>query len=405
MGRQLKLALIGVGRRGRGRLRVYSRLREVFDFIAVCDKDENALAEVAREHGVRTYASVRDLVEKEQIDVADVVVPGDAHHVICHHLTSAGVNIIVETPLAPTRPMCDLIIESARRNKVKLEVAENYHRTPLSRFQMAVISSGLIGEVSRIYRIFYEGGYHGMSMLRLLAGSQPRSILGITHSSPVVPITDLMNRHHAQENLQLSYLEFQNGVAAIMAYSNVIHARSLGRRAAGIWQIDGTKGTILEDGIYYTPPGDYERGARATPYKPEYVATEVNGAQVLERIVLKLPDRTVSWENPYTRLGVGEMSGGFGRAHDSVDVTDELMSIANALLYDKEPTYGVQQARLDVEMDLAARESALRSKVPLEFPLQHPSQVESEIHERFRTEYGCDFDKVDQLIDVWFPRR
>ncbi len=76
MARPLKLALIGVGRRGRGRLRVYSRLQETFDFVAVCDKDESALSQVRQEYPVRTYTSVRDLVEKEELDVADVVVPG-----------------------------------------------------------------------------------------------------------------------------------------------------------------------------------------------------------------------------------------------------------------------------------------------------------------------------------------
>ena len=135
------------------------------------------------------------------------------------------------------------------------------------------------------------------------------------------------------------------------------------------------------------------------------MTTEVGGLPVLQGIEVELPTGTVSWENPYAHLGIGEMSGGFGRAHDSVDVTDELMSIANAVLHGCEPTYGAQQARLDVEMDLAARESALERMVPLEFPLRSPSKVEAQIHERFREEYGCGYEEVDRLIDLWFPRR
>ena len=148
---------------------------------------ERSCAEVAAEYGVNAYTSVRDLVEGEELDVVDVVVPGDAHHPICCHLADAGINIIVETPVSVTRPMTDMMIEAATRNNVKLEVAENYHRVPMARFQAKVIDSGVIGEVGRIYRIFYEGGYHGMSMLRLLAGSAPKSILGITHVTDVVP--------------------------------------------------------------------------------------------------------------------------------------------------------------------------------------------------------------------------
>ena len=66
------------------------------------------------------------------------------------------------------------MIEAAQRNNVKLEVAENYYRAPRERFLSTVIDAGVIGEVGRIYRIFYEGGYHGMSMLRLRANGEPK---------------------------------------------------------------------------------------------------------------------------------------------------------------------------------------------------------------------------------------
>jgi predicted dehydrogenase len=169
---------------------IYPKLNQVYEFVAVCDKDETVLREVGEEYGVNTYTRVQDMVAQEKLDVVDVVVPGDAHHAVCCFLADAGINMMVETPIAPTRAMADLMIEAAQRNKVKLEVAEDYHRTANSRFIAKVIEAGVIGEVGRIYRIFYEGGYHGMSMLRLLAGSPPKSILGITHVIPVVPIVD-----------------------------------------------------------------------------------------------------------------------------------------------------------------------------------------------------------------------
>ena len=227
MPRKLKLALIGLGRRGRSsHLPIYPKLKDVFEFVAVCDKDGEVLRDVAAEYGVNAYTSVRDLVDGEESDVVDVVVPGDAHHPICCYLAENGINIIIETPVSVTRSMTDMMVEAATRNNVKLEVAENYHRVPMARFQAKVIDSGIIGDVGRIYRIFYEGGYHGMSMLRLLAGSRPKSILGITHVTDVVPIIDRMKRHHSQENCTTSFLEFENGAAATMIYSNVIHARA-----------------------------------------------------------------------------------------------------------------------------------------------------------------------------------
>ncbi len=400
MPRKLKLALIGLGRRGRSsHLPIYPRLKDVFEFVAVCDKEEEVLREVAEEYGVNAYTSVRDLVEGEELDVVDVVVPGDAHHPICCFLADAGINIIVETPVSVTRPMTDMMIEAAARNNVKLEVAENYHRVPMARFQAKVIDSGVIGEVGRIYRIFHEGGYHGMSMLRLLAGSPPKSILGVTHVTDVVPIIDRMKRHHSQENCSTSFLEFENGAAATMIYSNVIHARSLGRKNIGIAQIDGTRGAIVENTVYFTDPETYQDGAIAAAYEPQRAFIEVEGRQVLESISLELPGQEIVWENPYAHLGVGENNG------RGVDMADQLMSIANAVLHDIEPTYGVQEARLDQEMSLAASESALLDKQPLAFPLRTPSEAEERIQERFKETYGYDYTDTEPLLDVFYPRR
>ena len=42
--------------------------------------------------------------------------------------------ILCETPITVTLPTADLIIERAKANNVKLEIAENYYRVPRERF-------------------------------------------------------------------------------------------------------------------------------------------------------------------------------------------------------------------------------------------------------------------------------
>jgi predicted dehydrogenase len=397
MPRKLNLALVGAGRRGRGaHLPAILKLADVYNLTAVCDADEANLQEIAAQYGgLRTYTSVRDLVEHEELDVADVCVPADAHHAICCFLAEAGVNIIVETPISISLPLADLMIEAARRNKVKLEVAENYHRAPIERFKTALLEAGVIGEVSRIYRVFYEGGAHGMSMLRLRAGAPPLSILGVTHTTPVIPITDRMKRHHTEENWSLAYLDFANGASALMVYSNVVHARSLGRGQHGVSQIDATAGTIVGDAIYLVPPAELHSGAIAVPYEPQRITRQVNGEALLERIEVALPGQTLSWENLYAELGVGERQ---------VALVDELMSIARAVLEDKTPTYGAAEARFDLEMDLAMHESGLRQKEVIRFPLSPMTETERQIHQNFEQEYGASPEEIDKLLDIFYPR-
>jgi predicted dehydrogenase len=392
----LRLALIGAGRRGRGaHLPVIARLRDRFELVAVGDVDPEAVR-VAAEYGARPYTSLRELMAQERPDAAVVTVPGDAHHAVVWFLAEQGVHLLVETPIAPTRPLADLMIAAAERNRVKLEVAENYYRAPVERLKTAVIAAGAIGAVSRLHRIFHEGGYHGMSLLRHHAGGQPTSVVGIAHESPVAPHTDRMQRHHTREAWSMGVVDFDSGALAVMSYSNVIHARSLGRGQAAIGQIDGTQGTILEDSISVVPAAEMEAGARAVAHPIQRRVREANGQSFLEALSVELPGGAITWENPFARYALTE---------GQIAVADELESLARAVEGNGPPEYGAARARQDVEMELAMAESARRGRHPLALPLGDLTQTEAEIHNRFLHEYGHDPEDVEALVDHLFPRR
>ena len=172
---KLNIALVGAGRRGGGaHLPVIAKLKDIYNLVAICDIDEEVATHYAKQYGATPYTNVRNLVAGEQLDVVDITAPGVAHHAIACFMADAGVHILCETPITVTLPTADLMIEHAKANNVKLEIAENYYRVPRERFLSKVIEADVIGEVARIYRIFYEGGHHGMSMLRLRAGGEPK---------------------------------------------------------------------------------------------------------------------------------------------------------------------------------------------------------------------------------------
>ena len=394
---KLNIALVGAGRRGGGaHLPVIAKLKDIYNLVAICDIDEQTATRYAKEYGATPYTNVRDLVVQEELDVVDITVPGVAHHAIACFMADAGVHILCETPIAVTLPTADLMIESAKTNNVKLEIAENYYRAPRERFLSKVIEADVIGTVARIYRIFYEGGYHGMSMLRLRAGGEPKSALGITQTTPVIPIIDRMKRHHTSERWSLGFIEFDNNATALMVYSNVIHARSLGRGQTGISQIDGSKGTIVGEDIYVTPADDLQSGAKGVAYQPKRTTIDVDGTKVIENISLELPDQTVTWENPLKNYPLSE---------GQIAVADELLSIATAVLNDSEPEYGAALGRQDQEMNIAMGESGKRSKETIGFPLTELTETEHGTHESYQQQYGHPIEDIEAGIDTFFPRR
>lgn len=393
---KLNLALVGAGRRGAGaHLPVIAKLKDVYNLVAICDIDEEVATRYAKEYGATPYTNVRDLVGHEELDVVDITAPGVAHHAIGCFMADAGVHILCETPIAVTRPTTDLMIEHAKANNVKLEIAENYYRVPRERFLSKVIKADIIGEVARIYRIFHEGGHHGMSMLRLRAGGEPKSALGITQTTPVIPIIDRMKRHHTSERWSLGFIEFDNNATALMVYSNVIHARSLGRGQTGISQIDGSKGTIVGEDIYVTPADELESGAQGVAYRPKCTTIDVDGVEVIETIALELPDQTVTWENPFKNYPLSERQ---------IAVTDELLSIATAVLNDTEPEYGATRARQDQEMYIAMNESGNHSRETLTFPLTALTATEQSFHEDYQQKFGHSIEDIEAGIDTFFPR-
>lgn len=390
------VALIGAGRRGAGaHLPVLAKLSDTVHLVAICDINETVAKETAAKYGVRPYVNIRDLVANEPLDIAIVTVPGDAHHAVCVYLAEHGIHVLCETPIASTLRLADLMIRAAEKNGTVLEIAENYYRNPIERLKTEALRAGVIGEVSRIYRIFHEGGYHGMSLLRLRAGGNPVSILGVTHSSPVVPHTDRMKRRHTSEHWLLSYLDFDNGVSATMIYSNVIHARSLGRGVGGVSQIDGTAGTIVGDTFYGVPAEELESGAVAKPYEPRRILRDVEGVKVVERIELELPGQTITWENPFAHLPLSE---------GQIAIADELFSVIRALETQKTPEYGAAAGRLDQEMSLASAESARRGRATVTFPLQEPTPGELAAEAQYEQKYGVRADDLEGLLDVFFPR-
>lgn len=392
---KLNIALIGAGRRGGTHLPVIAKLKDVYNLVAICDMEEETATRSAERYGANPYTNVRDLVKHEDLDVVDITVPSVAHHAIACFMADAGVHILCETPIAVTLATSDMMIESAKANNVKLEVAENYYRAPRERFLSKVIEADVIGEVARIYRIFYEGGFHGMSMLRLRAGSEPKSVLGITQASPVIPIIDRMKRHHTNERWSLGFIEFDNDATALMVYSNVIHARSLGRGQSGISQIDGSKGTIVGDEIYVTPAADLQSGAKGIPHKPKRTTIDVNGIDVIDKIELELPDQTVTWENPLKNYPLSEAQ---------ISIADELLSIANAVNDGTEPEYGSALARQDQEMNIAMNESGKQSRQTLLFPLIEITETERSANDKYHRQHGHPIEDVEAGIDHFFPR-
>ena len=96
------------------------------------DRDRARAEAVAAEFGARAYTDLDALLAKEKIDAATVAVPTIAHLAVARTLLEAGVDVLVEKPLAADLAEADTLIGLARKHG---RIAQAGH---LERFNPAV---------------------------------------------------------------------------------------------------------------------------------------------------------------------------------------------------------------------------------------------------------------------------
>jgi predicted dehydrogenase len=107
------------------------------------------LAETARDrYGFDESAhDWRSVVERQEIDIVDIVTPNNSHAEIAIAAAKAGKHIICEKPLARTGAEAKTMLDAVEKAGVTNMVAFNYRRTPAVALAKKYIDEGRIGTI------------------------------------------------------------------------------------------------------------------------------------------------------------------------------------------------------------------------------------------------------------------
>ncbi len=109
---------------------------------------ERAQALAARANTAPTFTSHSELPEK--IDLAIVAVPNALHERVAIELLSAGVNVLVEKPMARTTAECDRMIAAAEAAHAMLAVGHDFRFFPIARFARDWFAAAPLGPIRRV---------------------------------------------------------------------------------------------------------------------------------------------------------------------------------------------------------------------------------------------------------------
>jgi predicted dehydrogenase len=125
------------------------------ELVAVCGRDEKAVAEAARRYGYQGYyTDWRKMLEDDRIKLFDNGGPNDAHAEPCIEAAKAGKHVFCEKPLARTAEEAKTMLDAVKKAKVKHQCAFNYRFVPAVRQAYELIKSGKLGRIYH-YRAVY----------------------------------------------------------------------------------------------------------------------------------------------------------------------------------------------------------------------------------------------------------
>ena len=134
----LRVAVAGAGAFGKNHLRVYRELETAglgVALVAAVEPDAARAADAAAKYAIPVFATVDELLAADlHLDAATVAVPTVHHHAVASVLLDAGLDLLVEKPLAASLAEAGDLIARAERGKRILQPGH------LERFNPAVLA-------------------------------------------------------------------------------------------------------------------------------------------------------------------------------------------------------------------------------------------------------------------------
>ena len=259
---------------------------EGIELVAVVDPNvERRKAAETDFPGVRAYASVSDLVNDDDVEVALVATP-PAHHVtLTLALLRAGKHVACEKPLCLTVAEADQIIATAAASRRMLTVHQNRRWDPDFVALRRAVDAGLLGEIFNVETFVggyahpcrtwhsdtavsggagYDWGSHHVDWVLQLLGGVPRLVQAHGHKRVWHDVTN-----HDQIRVRMTWAD---GREAEFLQSDIAAVRR------PKFYVQGTAGTLV--GTYRTITLEAIEPGRG------YVATQAHHAEAPAELVL-----------------------------------------------------------------------------------------------------------------------
>jgi len=268
----MNVGVIGCGMIARkAHLPAYQSLDNV-DIIGVSDFKEKAAKSCARKFGARKWFTDYHEMLKEDLELVSICTPNFTHAQIVKDAAEAGINVLVEKPMATSLQDADEMIDACKRSGVQLCVIHNHRYVPGLLEAKKRIGDGRIGRIVSIYAPRYNPipmsdwsrsswfyykwgllediGYHTIDSINFLCNSELEDVKVIAR--------DYINNMGCLNHI-LAMILYRNKASAILDLSWVsgcMEGSMKVQGTAGMLNVDIRNNHVQEIHGYLTPLED-----------------------------------------------------------------------------------------------------------------------------------------------------
>jgi predicted dehydrogenase len=215
-GEKIRVAVVGAGDFGRNHARVYREL-EGAELIGIVDADPARAEKVAREFSTKVFPDLPSLAGS--VNAASVAVPTIEHARVGCRLLEAGIDALIEKPMAASLEDADRLIVSAARAHRILQIGHVERFNPAVVAAQKIVQRPMFFEVHRLgiftprsldIDVVYDVMIHDLDILLSLVDAPIADLKAV--GIPV--ITDKVDIAHAR-------VEFETGTVANLTASRV----------------------------------------------------------------------------------------------------------------------------------------------------------------------------------------
>jgi UDP-N-acetyl-2-amino-2-deoxyglucuronate dehydrogenase len=361
---KLKFATIGCGRIAKKHMEGIANNYRDAELIALCDVILDRAQEKADDYnefltlrgikktGIKLYSDYKEMIRNEKIDVVTIATESGYHPDVTIYCLNAGINVIVEKPMALSTVDADRMIDTASVNKKKLCIChQNRFNKPIQQLRKAVDNNRFGRIINGTARILWNRGMgyykqapwrgtwkldggtlmnqciHNIDLLQWMMGGE---------IDTVYAQCDTYLRDIEGEDFGAIIIRFKNGAIGIVEGSACVFPMNLEETLS----IFGEKGTVCIGGLAVNKIetwkfADHKDSEDEMPLRQE--------------------------DDPDTVYGYGH--------------TPLFEDFIDSIKYDREPLVNGESGKVAMEIVLAAYKSR-KTGLPVKFPVGPFSTIE-----------------------------